>query len=61
MITAEDFTRVTNDINGNPRYIILASLIGDAKKQLGFKKYRGDSRYYVIQSYDIKRTAIMCN
>ena len=62
MITQDDFTRITNDVNGNPRYIIYADWISDVKKKaLGFKVYRGNRLYYVIQSYNIDHLALMCN
>ena len=63
------FTRLKNDVNGNPRYYVgaydLAALVGVAVDDLpqfarkaGFKKYRGN-KYgagYVTQSYNLSHS-----
>ena len=63
------FTRMKNDINGNPIYYIgiydLANLVGvsveelpELAKKVGFKKYRG-KKYgtgFTVQSYNLSYT-----
>ena len=63
------FTRLSNDVNGNPRYYIgaydLADLAGGAiaeveavAKKAGFRKYRG-KKYgvgYVVVSYNLDQS-----
>lgn len=67
-----EFTRVNNDINGNPRYVChFFELLNDSEKnvsnynlavkranKLGGKKYRGNDfgGGIVFQSYNIDRT-----
>lgn len=48
MITREDFTRVNNDVNGNPRYVLHFTNLGDSydtalalSRSQGGKVYRG--------------------
>ena len=63
-LTAENLTRVNNDINGNPRYVFhflaLADHYGEAvavaKKLIGGKKYHTKSYGggIVFQSYNVK-------
>lgn len=63
-IDVNHFTRIKNDGNGNPRYIIAACRVSnDVKRRMGFKKYRGGGAglCYVIQSYNIAHTALLCN
>ena len=61
-ITVEMFTRVDNDVYGNPRYYVPVYHFGeltDAKRsKAGLTKYRG-KRYgagYVVQSYNLEST-----
>jgi len=70
MITKDNFTRTTSDINGNPRYIIDWLSLGlekyEANKQTreaGLSKYRGKSYGggFVIQSYNLDHTANWLN
>lgn len=63
------FTRLSNDVNGNPRYYIgvyeLADLVGTTvaeveavAKKAGFRKYRG-KKYgagYVVVSYNLEQS-----
>lgn len=63
------FTRMKNDINGNPIYYIgiydLAGIVGvsveelpELAKKVGFKKYRG-KKYgigFTVQSYNLSYT-----
>lgn len=63
-MTTNDFTRVNNDINGNPRYVFhfleLANNYGEAlklAKKIGGKKFH-NKQYgggIVIQSYNLQR------
>lgn len=68
-IKAQDFVRIDNDINGNPRYYIEYALFYDVnmsdKKRLsaGLEKYRG-KKYgsgFVVQSYNLEHTADFIN
>jgi hypothetical protein len=61
-----EFYRVTNDVNGNPRYVIhylaFDSDYNTAKEKassIGFKVYKGKSfgGGFVCQSYNLKDTA----
>ena len=63
------FTRLSNDVNGNPRYYIgvyeLADLVGTTTAEVeavsykaGFRKYRG-KKYgagYVVVSYNLEQS-----
>lgn len=63
MITKEDFTRINNDVNGNPRYVFhflqLANTYEQAlklAKKLGGRKFH-NKQYgggIVIQSYSLE-------
>ena len=63
-LTAENLTRVNNDVNGNPRYVFhflaLADHYGEAvaiaKKLIGGKKYHNKSYGggIVFQSYNVQ-------
>lgn len=70
MITANDFTRANNDVNGNPRYIIdwlalgLESYTASKKtRDAGLKIYRGKDYGggFVTQSYNIGHTVEWLN
>ena len=62
MITKDDFTRINNDVNGNPRYVFhflkLADKYTDAlflAKKIGGKKFH-NKQYgggIVVQSYNL--------
>ena len=56
-LTAEDFQRINNDVNGNPRYHLPVYLATEsAVRKLGGVKYRG-KRYgagWVFQSYHLQ-------
>ena len=62
MITENDFTRINNDVNGNPRYVFhfleLADKYTDAlilAKRIGGKKFH-NKQYgggIVVQSYNL--------
>jgi len=56
-LTAENFTRITNDTNGNPRYYLPIYLAGEsAVRKIGGAKYRG-KKYgprWVFQSYALQ-------
>lgn len=62
-ILERHFTRVDNDVNGNPRYYVPVYLFPDTmtekqRKSAGLVKYRG-TRYgtgYVVQSYNLEST-----
>lgn len=62
-LTAENFTRIDNDINGNPRYYVPVYLFPDTmtekqRKSAGLVKYRGKAygAGYVVQSYNLDST-----
>lgn len=63
MITENSFTRLDNDINGNPRYYVPIYLfpegLGDKlRRSMGLTKYRG-KKYgagYTVQSYNLAHT-----
>jgi hypothetical protein len=56
-LTAEDFRRLDNDMNGNPRYYLPIYLAGEpAVRKIGGVKYRG-KKYgagWVFQSYALQ-------
>ena len=63
---ADGATRLPNDINGNPRYVIHWLAFGNdydsayiVAKPLGFSKYRGKNfgGGFVCQSYNLENTA----
>ena len=64
MITTDDFKRVKNDLNGNPRYVFhyihfkgldYEDAVKVSKKLFGGRKYRGKEYggYIVITSYNL--------
>ena len=70
MVTVEQMTRITNDSNGNPRYIIWYGSITDTydeaariAKPIGGKKFRGKAfgGGIVFQSYNIHETVKYIN
>lgn len=56
-LTQADFTRIDNDINGNPRYYLPAFMADEeSARKLGAVKYRG-KQYgagWVFQSYALQ-------
>jgi hypothetical protein len=56
-LTESDFTRIDNDMNGNPRYYLPAYMADEKNvRKIGGAKYRG-KRYgagWVFQSYAIQ-------
>lgn len=70
-LTAENLTRVNNDVNGNPRYVFhylaLADHYGEAvsiaKKLIGGKKYHNKSYGggIVFQSYNVQEDLAVLN
>ena len=64
MITTDDFTRINNDVNGNPRYVFhfleLADNYDEAlklAKKIGGKKFH-NKQYgggIVVQSYNLHK------
>ena len=70
MITENNFTRVNNDVNGNPRYVFhflyLADFYDDAlkiAKKIGGKKFH-NKQYgggIVIQSYNLRNDIELIN
>lgn len=62
-IQTRHFTKIDNDVNGNPRYYVPAYLFPETmtekqRKSAGLVKYRG-KRYgagYVVQSYNLEST-----
>lgn len=70
MITKEDFTRINNDINGNPRYVFHFLQLADTyehalklAKKLGGRKFH-NKQYgggIVIQSYSLEAEIKMIN
>jgi hypothetical protein len=63
-ITQADFTRLLNDVNGNPRYYLPIYLATEsAARKLGGVKYRG-KKYgsgWVFQSYNLQDKADSLN
>lgn len=56
-----EFTRIKNDVNGNPRYLVSWLALGlsgynDGLSQFGLYKYRGKDfgGGYVFQSYNLR-------
>lgn len=63
MITKEDFTRINNDVNGNPRYVFHFLQLADTYEQaLKLAKKIGGRKFHnkqygggiVIQSYSLE-------
>ena len=56
-LTQENFTRITNDVNGNPRYYLPYYLAAEKSvRKIGGTKYRG-KKYgpgWVFQSYALQ-------
>jgi hypothetical protein len=56
-LTESDFTRISSDINGNPRYYLPAFMAEEtAARKLGAVKYRG-KQYgsgWVFQTYNLR-------
>jgi hypothetical protein len=56
-LTAENFRRIDNDVNGNPRYYLPIYLAAEsAVRKIGGVKYRG-KKYgagWVFQSYSLQ-------
>lgn len=70
MITKEDFTRINNDINGNPRYVFHFLQLSDTYEQaLKLAKKIGGRKFHnkqygggiVIQSYSLEAEIKMIN
>ena len=62
MLTIKDFTRVNSDVNGNPRYVLHFTLLGNTylealnnSRQFGGKKYNTKSYGggIVFQTYSL--------
>jgi hypothetical protein len=56
-LTKDDFNRVLNDVNGNPRYYLPVYLVNETiARKLGAVKYRG-KQYgagWVFQTYNLQ-------
>lgn len=70
MITKEDFTRINNDVNGNPRYAFHFLQLADTYEQaLKLAKKIGGRKFHnkqygggiVIQSYSLEAEIKMIN
>lgn len=67
MLTITDFTRVDNDVYGNPRYYVpvyrLPKLADKKRLNVGLEKYRGKKfgPGYVVQSYNLQATCNFIN
>lgn len=70
MITKEDFTRINNDVNGNPRYVFHFLQLADTYEQaLKLAKKLGGRKFHnkqygggiVIQSYSLEAEIKMIN
>ena len=63
-ITEDDFTRLPNDVNGNPRYYLPAFLTTEpAARSCGAVKYRG-KQYgpgWVFQTYSLRSDCATLN
>lgn len=56
-LTQADFTRINNDLNGNPRYYLPFFLASEAiARKVGGVKYRGKKygKGWVFQSYALQ-------
>jgi len=69
-MTADQFTRITNDINGNPRYVChFLNIAIDYKTAVKLANKIGGKKYHtksygggiVFQSYNIEATANKIN